>query len=125
MAHTGDIASRNLDNEQIISKALTIFNKLKVPIHYVPGNRDILPDKLSETLTAYKKHYGDLFSMAEYENVNLIFVYTEPLRESFTVEDYKPLELLKESLKKSKGKPVILFHHTPSVENSPFPKIST
>ena len=117
VAHTGDITMRRLDDKNIVSEGLEILQELNVPIYYVSGNWDILPQKLLPTYQAYVENFGDPITQTEYENVIFRFMYTEPLRESFTIEDYSPLEQLEEYLKKSDGKPVIIFHHAPSVEN--------
>ncbi|MCP4581155.1 MAG: hypothetical protein GY839_06020 [candidate division Zixibacteria bacterium] len=117
VVHTGDITTDNLEDEELLDSGLTILGKLIVPIHHVSGNHDILPEKLELTSKIFKEKFGGLISQAEYSNVLFIFIYTEPLRKSFTVEGYQPLIQLEEYLQKSNGKPVILFHHASSVDD--------
>lgn len=117
VVHTGDITTDRLDDEQLLDTALTIMGKIAVPVHYVPGNHDIFPEKLELTSKVYQENFGGLISQAEYDNVVFIFVFTEPLRKSFTIKGYQPLKQFEEYLKKSKGKPVIVFHHAPSVDS--------
>jgi len=117
VVHTGDITTNRLDDEQLLDTALTILGKIDVPIHYVAGNHDIFPEKLESTCKVYKENFGGLISQVEYDNVLFIFVFTEPLRKSFTINGYQPLKQLEEYLQKARGKPVIVFHHAPSVDD--------
>ena len=44
-----------------------------------------------------------------------LMIYTEPLTRFFPDKDFQPLTELSKALDQSKGKPVIIFHHSPSV----------
>lgn len=44
-------------------------------------------------------------------------MYTEPLSKNFVFQNYKPLEELETILEQSDGKPVLIFHHSPSVSD--------
>jgi len=123
VVHTGDITTADKleeqENRAYIDTALAIMGNINVPVHYVAGNHDIFPEKLETTTRIFKENFGELISQVEYENVVFIFVFTEPLRKSFTVDGYDPLVELEGYLKKAKadGKPVIVFHHAPSVKD--------
>jgi UDP-2,3-diacylglucosamine pyrophosphatase LpxH len=117
VVHTGDITTGRIEDKELMDYGLSILHELTVPIHYVAGNHDILPEKLESTCAAYMERFGGLVSRAEYNDVVFIMVYTEPLRQSFTVEGYQPLKQLEEHLRKAKGKPAIVFHHAPSVDD--------
>ncbi len=117
VVHTGDITMDLLEDKKVVDSGLSIMEKLSVPIHYVSGNHDILQKKLESSRKVYMKRFGGMISQVEYDGVLFIFVYTEPLRKSFTIEGYQPIKQLEEYLKTSKGKPVIIFHHAPSVED--------
>ncbi|MCP4104892.1 MAG: hypothetical protein GY749_05055 [Desulfobacteraceae bacterium] len=117
VVHTGDITMDRINDKDILNRGLEALNRLKVPIHYVPGNHDIIHQNLQATHKTYVEKIGDLISQAEYENVIFLFVYTEPLRKSFSVKDYEPLKTVKEYLGRAGKKPVIVFHHAPSVED--------
>lgn len=117
VVHTGDITMDKLEDKKVVDAGLSVLQRLKAPIHYVPGNHDILPQKLQSTHKAYMEKFGGLITQAEYEGIVFIFVYTEPLRKDFTIKGYHPLKQLEEYLKQSKGKPVIVFHHAPSVDD--------
>lgn len=117
VVHTGDITNDKIDDDTIVDAGLSVFKNLKVPIHFVAGNHDILPGKLKETLKIFDDKFGGMISQAEYHHVLFLFIYTEPLRKSFTIENYQPLNQLQAILDKSKGKPVIIFHHAPSVDD--------
>ncbi|MBN2713553.1 MAG: metallophosphoesterase [Planctomycetes bacterium] len=116
VVHTGDITMDKLDDKNIVESGLSVMNKLSVPVHYVPGNHDIVRNKLKSTSEVFSKKFGGLISTAEYDGVVFVFLYTEPLSESFSVDGYAPLEQLEAELKKAAGKPVVIFHHAPSVD---------
>lgn len=117
VVHTGDITMDKILDKDVLAPALTEMKKISVPVHYVPGNHDILMEKPDSTGRVYTDNFGSLISKAEYEGVIFLFVYTEPLRKKFTLKDYRPFEQLEGFLIKSDGKPVILFHHAPSVDD--------
>lgn len=117
VVHTGDITMDKIEDKEVVDDSLKVLNKLKVPIHYVPGNNDIIPNRLEATTKAYIDTFGELISMAEYQHVVFLFVYTEPLRKSFSIQGYDPLKQIEAHLKKSNGKPVIIFHHAPCVSD--------
>lgn len=117
VVHTGDITANRLEDSSVVRAGRAIFGKLRVPVHYIPGNHDITRHALEATHEAYLDNFGALISEAEYEGVTFIFVYTEPLRRNFTVEGYDPLQELEARLQRLRGRPVIVFHHSPAVSD--------
>jgi len=115
--HTGDITQEKLENDSIVSHAIALFNKFKMPVHFLPGNHDILRKKYTATKESYTKNFGGLSTYQEYKGIVFITLYTEPLARDFTDELYNPLQELESGLVKANGRPVLLFHHTPSVED--------
>ena len=83
----------------------------------MPGNHDILRSRHAVTQEAYTKNFGSLVTEAEYDGVVFLLIYTEPLAKSFSLEEYTPLSELEAALKRANKKPVLLFHHSPSVED--------
>ncbi len=117
VAHTGDIGSDNLDDGKTSDIALEVMNQLKVPIHYTPGNHDILRKRLDPTLSVYTNRFGRLAYSVEYHGVVMIFLYSEPLASTFEVKDYDALAELEKLLRATNGRPSIIFHHSPSVDD--------
>lgn len=117
VVHTGDITSEKLDNTDIVTNSIALLGGLDVPVHYIPGNHDILRNNHDTIMQIYTNYYGKLISQQEYNGVIFLFVYTEPLAKDFLVPEYKPLQELEARLKHAGGKPVIIFHHTPSVDD--------
>ena len=115
--HTGDTTMNKIDDESVVAKGLKIVKELKVPIHFVPGNHDILRSRQSSTREAYTKYFGPLVTEAEYDGVVFLMIYTEPLASSFSLAGYAPLSELEAALKRAGGKPVIVFHHSPDVDD--------
>jgi len=115
VVHTGDITSERLEDESIVKKSLAILGGLDAPIHYIPGNHDILRKKHDTTMKIYTKNYGKLIYREEYHGVVFLFVYTEPLAHAFSISGFHTLLELEAQLKLAKEKPVIVCHHSPSV----------
>ena len=114
VVHTGDIMMDNISNPAAVTNAVAILSALEPPLHYVPGNHDILRPHLEATLPIYTNRFGPLVALQEYHGVCFVFAYTEPLAKSFKVEGYEPLHEIENALKQADGKPVLLFHHSPS-----------
>jgi predicted phosphodiesterase len=106
-----------MDDPGIINVALSVMKTLPAPIHYVPGNHDILPDKLTATVASYEKNFGPLLSKAECHGVLFLFVYTEPLRKSIPLKGYEPLKWLESTLTEAGDQPVVICTHAASVED--------
>ncbi len=117
VAVTGDLTSDRLHDPAVVSNLVAVLDGLESPVHCVPGNHDILQKRLDATLSIYTNTFGGLISQQEYRGVIFLFVYTEPLAKSFSVHGYEPLKAVEERLKQSEGKPVVVFHHSPSVDD--------
>jgi predicted MPP superfamily phosphohydrolase len=117
VVHTGDIIMNKLDEGDTAITGLNILKKIQVPVHYIPGNHDILQKNRKTSRQAYMKYFGKLISQSKYGNVTFIFLYTEPLAKGFDLEGYNPMKLLESLLIKNGDTPVIIFHHRPAVEN--------
>lgn len=114
VVHTGDITSENITQDSIMTRGMAILKKLKMPIHFVPGNHDIYEDDFDLSLEMYKHYFGELINVNEYHGVQFITLYTEPLVYNFQVNDYNPMMELETTLKDGNGKPALVFHHSPS-----------
>jgi 3',5'-cyclic AMP phosphodiesterase CpdA len=117
VVHTGDITQEKLANDSTVNNAIALFNKIKMPVHFLPGNHDILKKRYNETKKSYLNHFGNLTTYQEYNGVVFLLIFTEPLAQSFSDSSYNPLLELETGLKQASGKPVIVFHHTPSIED--------
>jgi hypothetical protein len=117
VVHTGDIFAGNITNPDVREAGLGVLRQLKPPLHLLPGNHDILQKDVAATAAAYTRHIGALMHRAEYHGAVFIFAYTEPLAMGFAVPDYDPLRALDAALAVSNGKPVLLFHHRPAVDD--------
>jgi predicted phosphodiesterase len=117
VVHTGDIFADNITDTKVLDEGLAVLGRLKAPLHLLPGNHDILQNDLERTMSAYTRRVGPLIHAAEYHGVVLLFAYTEPLALGFEVKDHDTLRELEAALARSAGKPIILFHHRPSVDD--------
>jgi 3',5'-cyclic AMP phosphodiesterase CpdA len=116
VAHTGDITADETVNVVVVTNSIALFNRLKMPVYYTPGNHDIEKDNYDVTMAIYTNHFGKLIESHEYNGVVFIFVYTQPLAKRFIV-DFNPFEALENELKNAGEKPVVIFHHQPSAES--------
>ncbi len=117
VVHTGDVTQEKLENDSTVNNAIALFNKFKMPIHFLPGNHDILWKRYKETKQSYLDNFGSLTTYREYKGVVFLLIFTEPLAQSFSDSSYNPLVELEIGLKQAAGKPVIVFHHTSSIED--------
>ena len=115
--HTGDVFADNILKTQVVCAATSTLARLTVPIHILPGNHDILPKDLTNTLAVYTRAIGPLCSSVEYGGVRFLLLDTEPLREGFSIEGYDPLAWLKRELRDAGRKPVIVCTHAASDED--------
>lgn len=111
---TGDIFDDNITDADVVDQVFQTLEPLAVPIHFLPGNHDILEENIAETVAAYTNAFGPLITSAEYNGVQCVFVYTEPLTEEVVIPGYDPLVELELLLEK---KETLVFHHTPSVDS--------
>jgi len=117
VVHTGDITQEKLENDTTVSNAIELINHFKMPVHFLPGNHDILWKRYRKTKQSFLKNFGSLTTYQEYDGVVFLLIFTEPLAQSFSDSSYNPLVELETGLKQADKKPVIVFHHTPSVED--------
>ena len=117
VVHTGDITQEKLEEKDVVEKAISLFGKFNPPVHFLPGNHDIWKKRYKETRQSYTENFGKLITYQEYKDVVFLLVFTEPLAQSIIDDSYDPISELESMLKRAAGKPVIVFHHTPSVED--------
>lgn len=115
VVHTGDVTSDNILQDSIAIKGTEILGGLQVPIHFVPGNHDIDEKNLELTRRKFEQYFGPLLTVQEYEGVQFVTVFTEPIAQGYQLEGYNPLEELEAVL--SNGKPTLVFHHSPSPDD--------
>jgi predicted phosphodiesterase len=115
VAHTGDVFSDCVTNQSVVNIATSALFSLRAPLHVVAGNHDIRTQYLERTTQAFTNLFGALSFRAEYRGVVCLFLYTEPLSRGFDMPGYDPLAWLEAQLKEADGKPVLIFHHMPTV----------
>ena len=74
VVHTGDITMEKLEDTPTVNDAVALFKLLKPPIHYIPGNHDILRSKHDLTMQAYRNHFGELVTQQTYCGVVCLFI---------------------------------------------------
>lgn len=113
--HTGDIVQYGLRDTINAKKAAAAFSKLEKPIYFIPGNHDIYPEYWETETGVFQKYFGELMFTKEFDNIAFVGLFTDPIAYSFSVDGYEPFEEIETALKKIKDKPIIVFHHIPSV----------
>ena len=117
VVHTGDIFADNITDAEVREAGLKELRRLKAPLYLLPGNHDILQEDIATTAAVYTQRVGPLIQQAEHHGVVFVLAYTEPLALGFEVKGYDPVRELEAALARSAGKPIILFHHRPAVED--------
>ena len=118
VAVTGDMTSENIHNPEVMTNAMAQFNQLKAPVHYLPGNHDILARRFEGSLNHYRSYFGAPYHTMETNQVQFIFFYDEPLRNAnLVMPGYEPLEWLREQLTRADAKPAIIFMHSALVQD--------
>jgi len=117
VVHTGDIVNYGMEDTLAVIDAKAAFEQLEAPLLIIPGNHDIRWKNLEGTKDAYLEHFGPLITEDKFGEIVFIGLYSNPLAWSFTMEGFDPLQELEEALKRTEGKPTVVFHHIPSVED--------
>lgn len=117
VVHTGDIFQNNIMDFEVVKEGLAILNKIKYPIHFVPGNHDILYYEYEENMQQYLKFFKTTDTIVVYKDLAFVFIYTEPFRDNKIKDKSKSFENLENYLNDCKMYPTIVLHHTPSVED--------
>jgi len=112
VVHTGDFASDNL-NPETAAAISNDFARIKYPVYKVPGNHDILPQRVETTLNAYTNYLGPLSFRVETNGIQFLFLYTETLRKNIKIPDYDPIQWLATQLNAHPKMPTIVVHHAP------------
>ena len=115
VVHTGDIFADNIENEAVRREGLAALAPLKPPIHFIPGNDDILAAQPRKTRELFEANFGPVASTALYGGVVFVFLFTEPLRSDYRLPGYDPMAWLKDQLRSAGSRPVLLFYHAPQV----------
>lgn len=113
VACTGDIVDKGMTDEKAREDALRTFKNLKLPVHYVAGNHDVKLKKPENDKVLFEKDFGKLFSKAEYGGVVFYFIYMEAAVYDRNFEGFDAWGTLEKNLQEDKGKPVIIFTHSP------------
>lgn len=113
--HTGDIFADSIDNPDVLAVATGTLSRLKAPLHFTPGNHDILSTRTGATLAVYTNAIGPLAERADYHGVTFLMVYTEPLHTAVQCDGYDAFTWIEHALAGTGNRPVIVCHHTPPV----------
>ena len=119
VAVTGDIMNNCITDSNAVNEARGIFDELKKPVYFVPGNHDLLKSAPEETAAIFTNRFGPLILSVEYGGVDFVFVCTEPLAGGAQIAGYDPLKELDSRLT---DRPAVIFHHTPAAGDFYNPK---
>lgn len=99
-------------------RARRLFQQLKRPIHFIPGNHDVLQGQKQESDTAFRHHFGELSSHVEYSGVVFLLIDSSELAAPSTPAGVqRTLATIEAELRSTAGKPVLVFQHAPSIEH--------
>ncbi len=112
--HTGDIGSDNLWKPDVANAASNALAQIKVPVIKLPGNHDIMTQRLESSTNVWHSYFGPLATRFDAGELTFLALYTEPLRKPVTIPGYDPIDWLNQQLKEVGDRPVIVCHHSPS-----------
>ena len=113
---TGDLFM-HIENQEARDRLLKIMGRLKVPVHYLPGNHDIEPPDEQNKAEIFKSVFGPIWSTAEYQNVLFVFTFMNPAAEGYSVDGVNPMQWTRHALEAAGDRPALVFDHTPPVED--------
>lgn len=111
---TGDIMHDCMTDSNQVNRVFQTLKKLKAPVHFIPGNHDLLKNAPEETVAVFTNRFGPLISSVQYGGMDFVFVCTEPLSRGISIPGYNPLKELEALLT---DRPAVVFHHIPSVDD--------
>ncbi len=120
VVHTGDVYDKRIRrNEKAVAEAAKVFDVLKPPIYFLPGNNDINAGKYDKVQARelWNRHFGPLVSSRDIHGVRFVFAYTDPLGKGVSMEGFRPFDAILEEIQLADGAPVLLFHHGASVRD--------
>ncbi|MDD3276350.1 MAG: metallophosphoesterase [Kiritimatiellales bacterium] len=111
---TGDIMQNCITDSNQVNRVFQTLGKLNAPLHFVPGNHDLLKDAPEQTMAAFTNRFGPLISSVQCGGVDFVFVCTEPLSGGVQISGYDPLKELDALLG---DRPAVVFNHVPSADD--------
>lgn len=119
VVHTGDIYDRSVrDDPGAVTRAAGVFKDLHAPVYFLPGNNEIDLFRATEgTRKAYTRQFSPLTYSKKIAGVFFVFAYTDPLREGTGMQGVDPFAAIQKELASAGSRPVLLFHHGPSVRD--------
>lgn len=121
IAVTGDLTMENILEPGVTAGIKKTIGKAGLPVHWLPGNHDILPygtvKRRDETRRIWEKHFSPLAYAVDHKGVRLVFSFLETVREGYTLPGYDGWGWLEQTLRKAGTMPVFLFHHAPPVRD--------
>ncbi len=117
VAVTGDLTADKTADESVMGQLASSLQKLNTSYWIVPGNHDIDRKDPTTSIKQLEGVFGPSHGKVEHQGVVFLFVNTDPLARGYRVEGYDPMDWLETELKTAGEKPVIIFHHEPSVED--------
>lgn len=115
VVHTGDVMADSIRDEAVVSEGLAIMRGLKAPVHYLPGNHDILAGETKATERLFAKYFGKVGAKVEIRGVLCLFMCSE-LRDG---DDRTPSraqqDWIERNLAKDEQRQALVFLHRPPV----------
>lgn len=115
VAHTGDIMYNNIDVGDAARVGRQVFADLQMPIHFIPGNHDILSSRFESTTATYRRHFGALCYAVACQGVALVFTDTGPLAGTYGNEQ-QAFGQVERHLEAAGDKPTVVFAHHPPLD---------
>ena len=111
---TGDLFQDSIRKEEVRKEALEIMGTVKAPVHYVPGNHDLLKDDRDTTTPLFETHFTRLNRTIAVQGVTCLFFNSELTGD----EGRNPADAMRRCLADvAADAPVVVFMHHPPVRD--------
>ena len=117
---TGDLVNNNLFDSNVVARVTRLLNRIRAPVHVVPGNHDIFRERWAETTNAYVRAFGPLHTNFTCHGVVFLTLCDETLHDERLAAahpDCDPLGWLERQLQAASNQAVIVVNHRPCVED--------
>lgn len=114
VAVTGDLFADSIRKEEVVQEGVEALKGLKVPVHCIPGNHDVVAGDYARTRAIFEKHFGPIQSKQVAKGVVCLFLCTELSDE----EKRSAWSVARADIGKMLGEatnPALIFMHRPPV----------
>ena len=119
VAHTGDLTAEGICSGACVDSGFAIMKKLRYPVIYAAGNRDISEENYKAESEAFAKNCKSICEKREINNVCVVNLFNFWISDTVTGKTiYDPSAKLDSLLSGvAQNEPILIFQHDPMVNS--------